>query len=201
MLGIEPGAHVEDEEGMHAISAHGVKAVSLGFVVPTGTSVDWRGPWIDKAVRELIFEIEWGQLDYLIVDLPPGTSDASLSLAEEVPVAGVVMVSQPQRVALEDVRKAVEFFTRRGVPILGMVENMSGDIFGRGGARKAAAELAIEFLGELPLGQVVRESGDTGVPVVVNAPESPEAQAFVELAEQVAARCSVLQYETEWKAA
>ena len=181
---------------MHTINVHGVKAVSLGFVVPTGTSVDWRDPWIDKAVRELIFEIEWGQLDYLIVDLPPGTSDASRSLAEEVPVAGVVMVSMPQRVALDDVRKAVEFFTRRGVPILGMVKNMSGDIFGRGGAREAASELDVEFLGELPLGRAIRESGNSGVPAVVNAPESSEARAFLELAKQVAARCSVLQYES-----
>ena len=128
------------------------------------------------------------------IDLPPGTSDASMSMAQQVPVAGAVIVSTPQKVAVEDATKAIGMFDRLGVPIFGVVENMSSDIFGRGGAREAADELGVEFLGELPLAASIRESGDSGVPLVVAMPDAPEAKAFVELAEQVAARCSVLQY-------
>ncbi len=194
MLGIEQGSMAEGQQGMHTIEAHGVRAVSIGFVLPKGTPVVWRGPMIGSGVRQLIHDIDWGELDYLIVDLPPGTSDASMSLAQQAPVAGVVIVSTPQRVAIEDATKAIGMFDRLGVPIFGIVENMTSDIFGRGGARAAADELGIEFLGELPLAAAVREAGDNGVPLVAAAPDSEEAKAFVELAEQVAARCSVLQY-------
>ena len=194
MLGIEQGSMAEGQQGMHTIEAHGVRAVSIGFVLPKGTPVVWRGPMIGSGVRQLIHDIDWGELDYLIVDLPPGTSDASMSLAQQAPVAGVVIVSTPQRVAIEDATKAIGMFDRLGVPIFGIVENMTSDIFGRGGARAAADELGVEFLGELPLSAAVREAGDSGVPLVVAAPQSEEAKAFVELAEQVAARCSVLQY-------
>ena len=194
MLGIEPGSLADGQQGMHTIEAHGVRAVSIGFVLPKGTPVVWRGPMIGSGVRQLIHDVDWGELDYLIVDLPPGTSDASMSLAQQAPVAGVVIVSTPQRVAIEDATKAIGMFDRLGVPIFGIVENMTSDIFGRGGARAAADELGVEFLGELPLAASVREAGDSGVPLVVAAPQSEEAKAFVELAEQVAARCSVLQY-------
>ena len=194
MLGIEPGGLAEDKQGMHSVEAHGVRAVSMGFVLPKGTPVVWRGPMVGSGVRQLIRDIEWGELDYLIVDLPPGTSDASMSMAQQVPVAGVVIVSTPQRVAVEDATKAIGMFDRLGVPIFGIVENMTSDVFGHGGAREAADELGVEFLGELPLATSIRESGDQGVPLVVAHPDSEEARAFVELAEQVAARCSVLQY-------
>ena len=194
MLGIEQGSMAEGQQGMHTIEAHGVRAVSIGFVLPKGTPVVWRGPMIGSGVRQLIHDVDWGELDYLIVDLPPGTSDASMSLAQQAPVAGVVIVSTPQQVAIEDATKAIGMFDRLGVPIFGIVENMTSEIFGRGGARAAADELGVEFLGELPLAAAVRKSGDEGVPLVVAAPESVEARAFVELAEQVAARCSVLQY-------
>ena len=194
MLGIEPGSLADGQQGMHTIEAHGVRAVSIGFVLPKGTPVVWRGPMIGSGVRQLIHDVDWGELDYLIVDLPPGTSDASMSLAQQAPVAGVVIVSTPQRVAIEDATKAIGMFDRLSVPIFGIVENMTSDIFGRGGARAAADELGVEFLGELPLAAAVREAGDSGVPLVVAAPQSEEAKAFVELAEQVAARCSVLQY-------
>ena len=194
MLGIEQGSLADGQQGMHTIEAHGVRAVSIGFVLPKGTPVVWRGPMIGSGVRQLIHDVDWGELDYLIVDLPPGTSDASMSLAQQAPVAGVVIVSTPQRVAIEDATKAIGMFDRLSVPIFGIVENMTSDIFGRGGARAAADELGVEFLGELPLAAAVREAGDSGVPLVVAAPQSEEAKAFVELAEQVAARCSVLQY-------
>jgi len=194
MLGIEPGALAEGEGGMHTIEAHGVRAVSIGFVLPKGTPVVWRGPMIGSGVRQLIVDVDWGELDYLVVDLPPGTSDASMSMAQQVPVAGAVIVSTPQKVAVEDATKAIGMFDRLGVPIFGIVENMTSEVFGRGGARQAAEELGVEFLGELPLAVAIRESGDRGEPLVVSAPGSAEAAAFIELAEQVAARCSVLQY-------
>ncbi len=194
MLGIEEGGLAEGEGGMHTIDAFGVSAASIGFVLPKGTPVVWRGPMIGSGVRQLIVDIEWGELDYLIVDLPPGTSDASMSLAQQVPVAGAVIVATPQRVAVEDATKAIGMFDRLGVPIFGIVENMTSEVFGRGGARNAADELGVEFLGELPLAMSIRESSDEGHPLVDAHPESPEAAAFIALAEQVAARCSVLQY-------
>ena len=194
MLGIEEGGLAEGEGGMHTIEKFGVRAASIGFVLPKGTPVVWRGPMIGSGVRQLIMDVEWGELDYLIVDLPPGTSDASMSMAQQVPVAGAVIVATPQRVAIEDATKAIGMFDRLGVPIFGIVENMTSEIFGRGGARDAADELGVEFLGELPLAVSIRESSDDGHPLVDAQPESQEAAAFVALAEQVAARCSVLQY-------
>jgi ATP-binding protein involved in chromosome partitioning len=152
-------------------------------------------------VRDFLHNIAWGELDYLIVDLPPGTSDASMSMAQEALIAGAVIVSTPSKVSVEDASKAIGMFDRLGVPIFGVVENMSGDIFGRGGAREAAEELGVEFLGELPLDASIREGGDTGVPVVASHPDGAIAQSFIHLAEQVAARCSVLQYAGEAGAA
>lgn len=194
MLGIEQGALSEGEGGLRTIEAHGVRAISLGFVLPKGTPVVWRGPMIGSGVRQLLHDVEWGELDYLIVDLPPGTSDASMSFAQDAEVAGVVIVSTPQLVAVEDAMKAVGMFDRMGVPIFGVVENMASDIFGRGGAKAAAEELGVEFLGEIPLSAPIRQGADAGQPVVVADPESAEALAFLRLAEQVAARCSVLRY-------
>ena len=201
MLGIPAGALASGKEGLHTIDAHGVRAASIGFVLPPGTPVVWRGPMIGSGVRQLMRDIDWGELDYLIVDLPPGTSDASMSLAQDALVAGIVVVSMPQRVSLEDATKAVSMFDRLGVPIFGMVENMSSEVFGSGTVAEAAEELGVEFLGEIPLDIAVRKGGDEGVPLVVSAPESTQAQAFFRLAEQVAARCSVLQYAGEARVA
>jgi len=197
MLGIEGGILSSGEQGLRAIEAHGIKAVSLGFVLPPGTPVVWRGPMIGSGVRQLMHDVDWGELDYLIVDLPPGTSDASMSMAQEALIAGAVVVSTPSKVSVEDASKAVGMFDRLGVPIFGVIENMSSDIFGRGGAREAAEALGVEFLGEIPLSAAVRIGGDTGRPVVIAEPESEQTQAFVHLAEQVAARCSVLQFAGE----
>ena len=197
MLGIEQGGLAEGQGGLHTIEAFGVKAASIGFVLPKGTPVVWRGPMIGSGVRQLLHDIDWGELDYLIVDLPPGTSDASMTMAQEAEIAGVVVVSTPQVVAVEDAIKAVGMFDRLGVPIFGIVENMASDIFGRGGARQAAEDLGIEFLGEIELNLAIREGADRGQPVVAAYPDSPETQAFLRLAEQVAARCSVLRYAGE----
>ena len=197
MLGIDQGLMAEGGVGLQTIEAHGIKAVSLGFVLPKGTPVVWRGPMIGSGVRQLLHDVDWGELDYLIVDLPPGTSDASMSMAQEAAIAGAVVVSTPQKVAIEDATKAVGMFDRLGVPIFGIVENMSSDVFGRGGAAEAAEELGVEFLGEVSLDVAIRESADVGAPIVATDPDSPQAQAFFRIAEQVAARCSVLQYAGE----
>ncbi|MBF6601212.1 MAG: Mrp/NBP35 family ATP-binding protein [Dehalococcoidia bacterium] len=206
MMGIAQGAQVEGERGLGVEERHGVKVCSIGFVLPRGTPVVWRGPMIGTAVRQLLHDIHWGELDYLLIDLPPGTSDASMSMAQEAPISGVVVVSTPQDVALEDAAKAVSMFDKLNVPIFGVIENMSyfscphcgerTEIFGHGGARLAADDLGLEFLGELPLDPATRRGGDEGEPIVVSAPESPQAAAFIDVARQVAARCSVLEYAT-----
>ena len=204
MMGIAQGAQVQSEHGLRVEERYGVKVCSIGFVLPPGTPVVWRGPMIGTAVRQLLHDITWGELDYLLIDLPPGTSDASMSLAQEAPISGVVIVSTPQDVALEDAAKAVSMFDKLNVPIFGVIENMSyfacphcgerTEIFGHGGAKAAAEDLGLEFLGELPLDTATRRAGDDGEPIVHAAPESAQAAAFIDVARQVAARCSVLEY-------
>jgi ATP-binding protein involved in chromosome partitioning len=204
MMGFQAGFLTESDRGLEPVERYGVRTCSVGFVLAKGSPVIWRGPMVGNAIRQLLHEIPWGDLDYLLIDLPPGTSDASLSTAQEAPLAGVVIVSTPQDVSLEDATKAVSMFDRLKVPIFGVVENMSyfvcphcgerTDIFGHGGTRSATEELGLEFLGEIPLDLRTRESGDTGLPVVEEDPGSEQAQRFMHLAETVAARCSVAQY-------
>jgi ATP-binding protein involved in chromosome partitioning len=204
MMGIGQGSQSEGGGGLRVVEQYGVKVCSIGFVLPRGTPVVWRGPMIGTAVRQLLHDIDWGDLDYLLIDLPPGTSDASMSMAQEAPISGVVVVSTPQDVALEDAAKAVSMFDKLNVPIFGVIENMSyfvcphcgdrTDIFGHGGARSAADDLGLEFLGEIPLDPSTRQAGDEGRPIVAAAPESAQSRAFVDVARQVAARCSVLEY-------
>lgn len=206
MMGFESGFMAEGERGLTTDEKYGVRLVSLGFVLPRLSPVAWRGPMVGTAVRQLIHDINWGELDYLLIDLPPGTSDASMSMAQEASISGVVVVSTPADVAWEDAGKAVAMFDKLNVPVFGVVENMSyfvcpscetrHDIFGHGGGRKAAEELGLEFLGEIPLDQGTREGADKGVPITESDPESPQAQAFLRVAEQVAARCSTLQFAT-----
>lgn len=160
---------------IQAIESYGVKLMSLGFMLEPDTPVIWRGPMIAGALKQLIGDVDWGELDYLIVDLPPGTGDASLSLAQLIPLTGAVIVSTPQEVALQDVRRAIAMFERLSVDVLGLIENMSYfqnpidgsriEIFGHGGARRAAELMEIPFFGELPLDQTIREGGDDGRPV------------------------------------
>jgi len=203
MFGLEQGLQRESVDGLRPVRRYGVDLVSIGFLLPRGTPVVWRGPMIGSAVRQLLHDVPWDDLDYLVVDLPPGTSDASMSMAQDAPVAGVVIVSTPQAVSLEDAMKAVAMFEKLDVPVFGMVENMSYfvapdtvtryDIFGHGGAAQAADDLGIDFLGEIPIEPVVREGADSGVPVVHGHPESESAKAFQRIAGNVAARLSVLQ--------
>jgi ATP-binding protein involved in chromosome partitioning len=204
MMGVGQGSQAEGGGGLRVEEKHGVKVCSIGFVLPRGTPVVWRGPMIGTAVRQLLHDVGWGELDYLLIDLPPGTSDASMSMSQEAPISGVVIVSTPQDVALEDAAKAVSMFDKLNVPIFGIIENMSyfvcphcgerTEIFGHGGAREAAEDLGLEFLGELPLDPETRKAADAGTPIVVAAPESPQAKAFIDVAKVVAARCSVLEY-------
>ncbi|MFN0095541.1 MAG: Mrp/NBP35 family ATP-binding protein [Dehalococcoidia bacterium] len=203
MFGLPQGLQRDNTGGLRPVEKYGVHLVSIGFLLPKGTPVVWRGPMIGSAVRQLLHDVPWEDLDYLIIDLPPGTSDASMSMAQEAPVTGVVVVSSPQDVSVEDAMKAVAMFEKLDVPVFGMIENMSYfiapdtgkryDIFGHGGAAKAADELGIDFLGEIPIEPEIREGGDRGVPVVVGRPDSVAAQVFQQVAGNIAARISVLQ--------
>lgn len=203
MFGLQQGLQRESTDGLRAVERFGVQVVSIGFLLPKGTPVVWRGPMIGSAVRQLLHDVPWDDLDYLIIDLPPGTSDAAMSMAQDAPIAGVVIVSTPQDVSVEDAMKAVAMFEKLDVPVFGMVENMSYfvapdtgkryDIFGHGGAERAADELGIDFLGAVPIEPAVREGADQGVPVVVAHPDSESSKAIQRLAGQVAARISVLQ--------
>ena len=206
MMGFKAGFMAEGERGLVTVDKYGVKLISLGFVLPRLSPVAWRGPMVGTAVSQLLHDIQWGELDYLLIDLPPGTSDASMSMAQEAPISGVVIVSTPADVAWEDAGKAVAMFDKLNVPVFGVIENMSyflcphcderSEIFGHGGGRKAAEELGLEFLGEIPLDTKTREGADSGVPITESEPDSPQAQAFLRIAEQVAARCSTLQFAT-----
>ena len=203
MLGFRAGFMAESQ-GLRVAQKYGISIASLGFLLPKGMPVVWRGPMIGTAVRQLLHDLQWGELDYLVVDLPPGTSDASMSLCQDAPIAGAVIVSTPQEVALEDATKAVGMFEKLNVPVFGIVENMSyflcpccgerTEIFGHGGAQNAADEIGIDFLGEVPLEPKVRAGGDEGRPVVDADPEAPASRAFTAIAERVAAKLSVLQH-------
>jgi ATP-binding protein involved in chromosome partitioning len=177
-------------------SAHGIKVMSLGFLNRGDKPVVWRGPMLHTAVRQFLYDVEWGELDYLIVDMPPGTGDAQLSLAQLVPVQGAVLVTTPQEVAMGDVRKAYNMFEQVHIPVLGIVENMSyfvcpncserHAIFGEGGGKELAERFNNQLLGQVPISISIREGGDSGIPIVVGAPDSPQALAFKEIADNVA---------------
>ncbi len=184
------------------IQAHGLSLMSMGFLIEPTEAVVWRGPMLAGAVQQFMRDVAWGPLDYLVVDLPPGTGDVQLTLSQQVRCSGAVIVTTPQSVALADVVRAKAMFDKVNVPILGLVENMSTficdkcdaehDIFDRGGGARAAKEMDVRFLGELPLVTDVRRAGDAGIPIVMRAPDSPVSKAFVALAQQVADRISVM---------
>jgi ATP-binding protein involved in chromosome partitioning len=181
--------------------AHGIRMISMALLVPRDKPMILRGPMLHGVVRQFLSDVNWGELDYLIVDMPPGTGDVQLSLAQLVPVQGAVLVTTPQEVSLSDVRRAVKMFEQVNVPVLGVIENMSYfiapdtgnkyEIFGKGGGQKLADEYGLNLLGEVPLGMEVREGGDTGVPVVISAPDSPQSAAFRHVAEEVARQVSI----------
>ncbi|MBW8299285.1 MAG: iron-sulfur cluster carrier protein ApbC [Hydrogenophaga sp.] len=174
---------------------YGIKVMSMGFLVDEGTAMIWRGPMVQSALMQMLREVAWGDLDVLVVDMPPGTGDAQLTMAQQVPLSGAVIVSTPQDLALIDARKGLNMFNKVEVPVLGIVENMSYfiapdtgnryDIFGHGGARAEAERIGVPFLGEVPLTIAIRETSDAGTPVVVSDPEGPQAKVYREIAEKV----------------
>jgi len=186
-----------DGHTLMPILRHGIKTMSIGFLVKEDEAMIWRGPMVQSALTQMLSDVAWAPLDVLVLDMPPGTGDAQLTIAQRVPLKGAVIVSTPQDIALIDARKGVTMFNKTQVPILGLVENMSmfvcpdcgssHAIFGHGGARETAEKLNVPFLGEIPLVPRIRETSDSGQPVSVSAPDSPEAKAFLDLAKKVAA--------------
>ena len=181
---------------------YGVKLMSIGFFVPDDNPVVWRGPMINSAIQQFLRDVDWGALDYLVVDLPPGTGDAQLSLSQLIPITGAVIVTTPQEVSLLDSKKGLAMFQKVHVPVLGIIENMSSfvcphcqertDIFSHGGGRKAAEALGVPFLGEIPIDPAIRSGGDAGRPLMDTAPDSPQADAFRRIADAVTAQVQVV---------
>jgi len=177
------------------ISRYGLTVMSIGFLIDEETPMIWRGPMVMSAITQMLFEVEWGKLDVMVVDMPPGTGDAQLTMAQQVPLKGAVIVSTPQDLALVDARRGIAMFKRVNVPVLGLVENMSyflcphcgerSDIFGHGGARKEAERLGVPFLGEVPLHMSIREKSDSGLPVVATEPDGEHARIFRDTASKV----------------
>ena len=192
MMGVHERPTVNENEKLVPPINHGVKVMSIGLLLDDGQPVIWRGPMIAKTIQQFLFAVEWGEADFLLVDLPPGTGDAQLSLCQTVPLDGGVIVTTPQEASLGVVRKGIAMFEKVNVPILGIVENMSYfttpngervEIFGHGGGQAEAARQDIPFLGEVPIFTEIREGGDRGVPVVVSAPDKPAGRAFIQIAE------------------
>ena len=194
MMGVSKPPEQQDGKIVPA-NSHGVKLISMGFFVPEDTAVVWRGPMVHTAIQQLFRDVLWGELDYLLIDLPPGTGDAQLTLTQLVPLTGAVTVTTPQEVALHDVRKGMMMFQKVNVPLLGIVENMSyflcghcgerTEIFSHGGGERAAATLGVPFLGRVPIDPAIRDGGDSGNPIVVADPASPQSAAFREIAQKV----------------
>ncbi|MBU6400260.1 MAG: ATP-binding protein [Verrucomicrobia bacterium] len=191
MMGIQQRPSVNENEKIVPPTSHGVKLMSMGFLLDGDAPVIWRGPMIMKTIQQFITSVEWGELDYLLVDLPPGTGDAQLTLCQTVPLDGGVVVTTPQEASLGVVRKGIAMFEKVNVPILGIVENMSYftspggervEIFGHGGGRAEAERQKLAFLGEIPIYTEIRVAGDKGVPVVVSMPEAPPGEAFLQIA-------------------
>ena len=195
MMGIQRPPEQKDGKLIPAES-HGVHIISMGFFVPEETALVWRGPMVHSAIQQFFRDVVWGELDYLLIDLPPGTGDAQLTLSQLVPLCGAITVTTPQEVALHDVRKGMMMFQKVNVPILGIIENMSyfvcghcgerTEIFSYGGGERAAEKLGVPFLGRIPIDPAIRSGGDTGMPIVVADPASPQATAFREIAAKIA---------------
>jgi ATP-binding protein involved in chromosome partitioning len=201
MLGLRQTQLGTDGKRIVPAERYGLQVVSIGFLTSDDAPVIWRGPMLHGAIQQFFREVAWKDLDYLIVDMPPGTGDVALSLSQTVPVVGAVVVTTPQQVSLADSRRAVRMYQKLNIPTLGLVENMSyyacpschheSDIFGHGGGEELAGQMDVPFLGRLPIYQPIREGGDNGVPLVVAEPESAAARAFLTVAEQTAARVSI----------
>jgi ATP-binding protein involved in chromosome partitioning len=203
MLGMKTQLMTDGEKIVPA-EKYGLQVISMGFLTGDDAPIIWRGPMLHGALQQFFREVRWADLDYLVVDMPPGTGDVALSLSQTVPVAGAIVVTTPQQVSLADSRRAVAMYKKLNIPPLGIIENMSyfvcpscrheADIFGRGGGEKMAEELGVPFLGRVPIYQPIREGGDSGVPLMISEPDSPAARAFIAAAERTAAQVSIASY-------
>jgi len=197
MMGSTSGPEQKDGK-IVPVESYGVKLISMAFLVPEETALVWRGPMVHQYLQAFFRDVLWGELDYLLLDLPPGTGDVQLSISQMVPLAGAITVTTPQEVALHDVRKGIAMFQKVNVPLLGIVENMSSfvcghcgertDIFSHGGGERAAEKFGIPFLGRIPLDPAIRDGGDSGHPIVVENPASPQAAAFRDIAQKIIAQ-------------
>ena len=204
MLGINQQLTTDGKKILPA-EKHGLQVISMGFMTSDEAPVIWRGPMLHGAIQQFFREVRWNDLDYLIVDMPPGTGDVALSLSQTVPVAGSIVVTTPQQVSLADSRRAIRMYQKLNIPTLGVIENMShfvcpncsheADIFGHGGGQKMAESMNVAFLGRVPIYQPIREGSDTGVPLMLSEPDSPAAKAFMATAERVAAEISIASYK------
>jgi ATP-binding protein involved in chromosome partitioning len=207
ILGLKGGPEVTASRRIIPVEQHGLKVMSMAFFMKPDDAVIWRGPMLHKTVEQFLGGVEWGELDYLTVDLPPGTGDVQLSLCQMIPLTGAVIVSTPQDVALNVAQKAIAMFKKLNAPILGIIENMSAhvcptcgtreEIFGSGGAKAIAERMKLPFLGEIPLETSIRETSDAGTPIVLADPGSPAAKAFTMVAENLAAQVSIRAMQAE----
>ena len=207
IMGVHEQPQVAADNRIRPVEQYGVKVISMGFFIREDQAVIWRGPMLHKTIDQFLGGVEWGELDYLLVDLPPGTGDVQLSLCQKIPLTGAAVVSTPQDVALRVAKKAILMFEQLNCPILGVIENMSHfvcstcgtreEIFGYGGARKAAERLGLPFLGEIPLATAIRTTADDGRPIVLSDPRSPLAEAFQKVAENLAAQISIRNMKAE----
>jgi len=203
MLGMK-GQLITDGQKIVPAEKYGLQVISMAFLTGDDAPIIWRGPMLHGALQQFFREVRWVDLDYLIIDMPPGTGDIALSLSQTVPVAGAIVVTTPQQVSLADSRRAVAMYKKLNIPTLGIVENMAyfacpscqheSDIFGKGGGEAMATELGVPFLGRVPIYQPIREGGDTGVPLMVSEPDSPASRAFMAAAERTAAQVSIASY-------
>ncbi len=204
MLGMKTQLTTDGQKIVPA-EKYGLQVISMGFLTGDDAPIIWRGPMLHGALQQFFREVRWVALDYLVIDLPPGTGDVALSLSQTVPVAGAIVVTTPQQVSLADTRRAVAMYKKLNIPPLGIIENMSyfvctncrheADIFGRGGGEQMAADLNIPFIGGIPIYQPIREGSDAGVPLMISEPESPAARAFMAAAERTAAQVSIASYK------
>jgi ATP-binding protein involved in chromosome partitioning len=204
MLGVQTQLTTDGEKIVPA-EKHGIQTVSMGFFTNDDAPVIWRGPMLHGVIQQFFRDVRWGELDYLVIDMPPGTGDVALSLSQTVPVSGAIVVTTPQTVSVADTRRAVRMYQKLNIPTLGLIENMShfvcpgcgreADIFGKGGGEELAAQLEVPFLGRIPLYQPIRTGGDEGLPIVVSEPDSAPGRAFLLAAEQAAAQLSIASYK------
>ncbi|HZY63710.1 MAG TPA: Mrp/NBP35 family ATP-binding protein [Edaphobacter sp.] len=206
MLGITRQPNIVGENRIEPILAHGVKFISVGLISPGDKPMVMRGPMLHQIIRQFLHQVEWGELDFLIIDLPPGTGDVVISLVQTVPLTGAIVVSTGSGVALQDARKALEMFHQVKVEVMGLIENMSQmtlpsgeviDVFGAGGTERTAAQFGLDFLGAVDLDPAVREGGDKGLPITLGGPEYAKAKAFYEIAKKVAAKAEEIAGNSE----